>query len=259
MAVEVFDTHCHLTSKELSPACDRVIGDAQAAGVSRMITVACRADEAGIALSLRERHECVWISAGIHPHEAARVNEDEIQKLAAIWREPGVVAAGEMGLDYHYDFSPRAEQQAVFEQQLELARDTGLPVVIHCREAQTDVIRILVQHGFAGRRVVFHCFSGRADEAAEIRSHGWWASFTGLITFKNAAPQQQAMLETPLDQLMFETDAPYLSPEPVRKMRPNEPQNVIHTIRFAAMLQGRKFEDLVAITTSNARAFFNLQ
>jgi TatD DNase family protein len=255
---EVIDTHCHLTSPDLYAQRDHVIAEASRAGVTRIITVACRAEECERALALHESNPSVLVSAGIHPHESARVDREELMRVAASWRRPGIVAVGEMGLDYHYDFSPRDVQQRVFNEQLDLAAALDLPVVIHCREAHDQTIATLEKHGYRGRRVVFHCFSGTAAEAADIRQRGWRTSFTGLITFKNAAGPQQAMVDTPLDQLMFETDAPYLSPEPVRKMRPNEPHNVVHTIRFAALLRGMPFEQMAALSTANASAFFGI-
>ena len=258
MSNELFDTHCHLTSPELLKRIGEVFANAGEAGVSRLITVACRPDEFEPALALRAASAGLRIAAGIHPHEAARVSESDWPALASVWQQDRVVAAGEMGLDYHYDFSPRETQRAVFERQLAMAAATMLPLVIHSREAQADVIAMLVDHGFEKRRVVFHCFSGTPEEAAEIRDHGWWTSFTGLITFKNCAPQRQACIETPLEQLMFETDSPYLSPEPVRRMRPNEPANVAHTIRFAAQARGLSFEELALQSTANACRFFGI-
>ena len=254
----LIDTHCHLTSEQLVNRRDEVARAAVEAGVARMITVTCRASELPTAMALRETHVNVWIASGIHPHEAGRVSTEEIATVVASWTRPGVVAAGEMGLDYHYDFSPRDVQQDVFRRQLDLAAPTGLPIIIHAREAQADVIRILEAAGYRNRPVVFHCFSGTREEAAEIRSYGWRTSFTGLITFKNAAEQQAAMLDTPADQLMFETDSPYLSPEPVRKIRPNEPRNLVHTVRFAAMLMGRPWEEVAERSTRNAEQFFRL-
>lgn len=254
----LIDTHCHLTSEHLVNRRDEVVRAAVEVGVTRMITVTCRASELPIAKALRETHANVWIASGIHPHEAGRVSADEIETVAASWTTPGVVAAGEMGLDYHYDFSPRDVQQDVFRRQLDLAAPTRLPIIIHAREAQADVIRILVEAGYRDRAVVFHCFSGTREEAAEIRSYGWRTSFTGLITFKNAAEQQAALLDTPPDDLMFETDSPYLSPEPVRKIRPNEPKHLIHTVRFAAMLMGRPWEEVAERSTRNAERFFRL-
>jgi len=258
MPAQLFDTHCHLTFGDLRPQCERVIADAVRAGVSRMITVAVRTDELEAALAVRKINSGVRVSAGIHPHEASGASEEDLGRLARFWREPGVAAAGEMGLDYHYDFSPREVQQSVFRRQLDLAAEVGLPVVVHCREAQEEAVRILLGHGYGGKPVVFHCFSGSAEEAAELRAHGWWTSFTGMITFKNAGPVRRACAETPADQLMFETDAPYLSPEPVRGIRPNEPQYLAHTVRFAAALRGQSFESLAEATTANAVRFFRL-
>lgn len=258
MPVELFDTHCHLTFPELVDRRAEVFVRAEAAGVTRFVTVACRPDEFAPALMLRDAHPGVYVAVGFHPHEAAAVRVHDWPTLASIWTQNRVVAAGEMGLDYHYDFSPRREQMAVFERQLDMAATTGLPLVIHSREAQADVIAALVRFGFEGKPVVFHCFSGTPEEAAELRGHGWWASFTGLITFKNCGPQRQACLETPLDQLMFETDSPYLSPEPVRKLRPNEPAHMAHTVRFAAGLLGLSFEELAARSTANALRFYRI-
>ncbi|HOB75642.1 MAG TPA: TatD family hydrolase [Phycisphaerae bacterium] len=296
----LFDTHCHLTAPELLARREQVLSAAAAVGVSHVLTVACVPAEFDAAINLaasaqgQQRDDSsaesasggprpvLYVATGIHPHEAARVQESDWEALKATWRQPHVVAAGEMGLDYHYDFSPRDVQRAVFERQLDLAAAADLPLIIHCRNsgerastppsgtgvnqtagagapnAQEDAIEILIRHGFEHKPVVFHCFTGTPEEAAELRSHGWWTSFTGLITFKNAGPQRQACLETSPDQLMFETDAPYLSPEPVRRMRPNEPRNLVHTVRFAAQLRGEAFEDLAARSTANARRFFRL-
>lgn len=259
MPVELFDTHCHLTFKDLRDRCAQVMADAVRAGVSRMVTCVCAPGEIQAARQSRRLHEQLWIAAGIHPHEAAQANSDDLRQMAELWRtEPGVVAAGEMGLDYHYDFSPRDVQESVFRRQLDLAAETRLPIVIHCREAHEDVVRILSKHGYAGQRVVFHCFSGTPDEAAELRAHGWWTSFTGIVTFKNAGPLRQVCAETPADELMFETDAPYLSPEPVRQLRPNEPKTLVHTVRLAARLRGVTFESLADTSTANALRFYGL-
>lgn len=278
---ELIDTHCHLTVPELFDRREQVLADAAAVGVTKILTVACRPEEFAAALNLasgvagpvagraapgpdRPGDEGgraiprLYVATGIHPHEAAKAQEADWDALAATWQQPNVVAAGEMGLDYYYDFSPRDVQRSVFERQLDLAVRAGLPVIIHCREAQADVVEILCRHGFQDKPVVFHCFSGTPEEAAELRSHGWRTSFTGLITFKNAAPQRQACLETPADQLMFETDSPYLSPEPVRRMRPNEPRNLVHTVQFAARLRGVPFEDLALSSTASAQRFFRI-
>ncbi|UCD28661.1 MAG: TatD family hydrolase [Planctomycetota bacterium] len=259
MPIDLVDTHCHLTAKELFPHRRRVITDAVNVGVSRMITVSCSMGEIQEALATSTMHSGIWVAAGIHPHQASRVGRDDLKRLAELWREDSIVAVGEIGLDFYYDFSPRDMQQTVFEDQLDLAQQSGLPVIIHSRNAHDLVVRLLVKHGYVDRAVVFHCFSGTTDEAAELRAHGWRTSFTGIITFKNSAAQQETCVETPMDQLMFESDAPYLSPEPVRRMRPNEPANVVHTIRYAAQLRGESFETLARATTANAVSFFRLK
>jgi len=273
MPPELFDTHCHLTSPELYDRRAQVLAGAQAAGVAHILTIACQPEEFETALKLAppcqggdgggesqasSAHPTLHLATGIHPHEAAKIQEQHWAALASTWKQPNVVAAGEMGLDFHYDFSPRDVQRAVFKRQLDSACQAGLPIIIHCREAQPDVVKILLECGFANRPVVFHCFGGTPEEAAELRSHGWWTSFTGVITFRNAVPVQQACIETPPDRLMFETDAPYLAPEPVRRMRPNEPKTMVHTVRFAARLRGEPFEELAARSTANARRFFRL-
>ena len=258
MPTELFDTHCHLTFESLACQADRVIADATAAGVANMLTIACRANDVENALRLRTLSDHVHVAAGIHPHEAAKVDDAELQQLADYWHRPELIAAGEMGLDFHYDFSSRDAQENIFRKQLDLAAETDLPIIVHAREAHDRIIQILCEHGYDHKRVVFHCFSGSAEQAAELRSHGWWTSFTGMITFKNSHGPREACLDTPIDQLMFETDAPYLTPEPVRKVRPNEPQYLAHTIRFAAQARGESFETLAAATTRNARQFFRL-
>lgn len=257
--MELFDTHCHLTFKGLRDRYAQVIDDALRAKVTRMITGVCSLNDMEAARACRLAYDQLWLALGIHPHDAQRASADDIRQISELWRtEPGIVAAGEMGLDYHYDLSPRAIQKSIFRKQLALAAETDLPIVIHCRQAHDDVVRILSEHGYIGRRVVFHCFSGTADEAAELRANGWRASFTGVVTFKNADPVQEACEETPLDEIMFETDAPYLSPEPVRKVRPNEPKHLVHTVQFAARLRGESFESLAMASTTNAMRFFGL-
>ena len=258
MPAELFDTHCHLTFDDLYPRISQVMSNAAAAGVTRMINVTCVPNEWETALALRSEYPNVWVAASVHPHEAGKVSPDDLTRLAEVWRRPGVVAAGEMGLDYHYDFSPRQVQRSVFQQQLELAADTGLPLVIHCREAHEDAVRLLAEHGYVGKPVVFHCFSGDAHDAAQLIANGWWVSFSGVLTFKKAETTRQAYLSVPPDRVFFETDAPYLSPEPVRNKRPNEPAYVAHTIRFAAQLRGEPFDSLAATATANAMRFFRL-
>ncbi len=259
MTPVLIDTHCHLTSRDLFERRAQVIADAARAGVTQMIEVACTPADLEPALQLRKEYPQVAVACGIHPHEAGKVSEADIERFARVWKEDaGIVAVGEIGLDYHYDFSPRDVQRQVLARQLKLAATTSLPIVIHSREAHDNVVSILKDAGYVGRKVVFHCFGGNTDQAAELRSLGWWTSFTGSVTFKKADAMRQACLETPADMLMFETDCPYMTPEPIRKIRPNEPQYLAHTVRFAAALRNTDFESLAAQSTANANRFFQL-
>ena len=237
-----------------------MVADAVAAGVTRLIEVACTPADLEPATQLRREYpQHVALAAGIHPHEAGKVTDRDVERFARLWNEDAdLVAVGEIGLDYHYDFAPRDVQRAVFRKQLDLARPTALPIVVHSREAYDDTVAILKDAGYVNRKVVFHCYGGTPDQAADLRALGWWTSFTGVITFKNADPLRRTCLETPPDMLMFETDCPYMTPEPIRKVRPNEPQYLTHTVRFAADLRGVAFDELARRSTANAARFFAL-
>ncbi len=254
----LIDTHCHLTSDVLSRDLFGVRQRARAAGVARMITVATDAADSRRAVAVADHTHGVYATVGIHPHEAAKVKAGDWRLLRELRHNPSVVAWGEIGLDYHYDFADHKTQQDVFAAQLADARRSGLPVVIHCREAVADVVAMLEDHGYRDRRVVFHCFSGASDEADAIIDRGWWLSFTGMVTFKNSRDLQDIARRYPLEQLMLETDAPYLSPEPHRKVKPNEPSLLVHTAAFLADLLGVDLAEMEARTTANAERFFGI-
>ncbi len=254
----LIDTHCHLTSDALSRDLFGVCQRARAAGVARMITVATDAADSRRAIAAADHYRGVSATVGIHPHEAAKVKAGDWQLLRELRHNPNVVAWGEIGLDYHYDFADHKTQQDVFCAQLADAQRSGLPVIIHCREAVADVVAMLEDHGYRDRRVVFHCFSDASDEADAIVDHGWWLSFTGMVTFKNSKDLRDIARRYPLEQLMLETDAPYLSPEPHRKIKPNEPRLLVHTAAFLADLKGVTPAELEARTTANAELFFGL-
>lgn len=253
----LIDSHCHLTYEPLAKMLDDVLSRAAAAGVSNCITIGTHLADIQAAIELTSRHAHIFASAGIHPHEAETTPdgwEVELRKRAG---EARVVAIGEMGLDYHYDFAPRDVQRRVFEKQLAIAVELLRPVVIHCREAHADVVEVL---GAFPRvpRVVFHCFTGTVTEAREILDRGWWISLTGVVTFKNPGELADVARLLPGDRFMVETDSPYLSPEPVRSVRPNEPAHVVHIARRIAELRGERFEDLAARTRANTIRFFGL-
>jgi TatD DNase family protein len=254
----LIDTHAHLTFDELHRDLAGALARARSAGVSQIITVGTTAADSARAVEIAAAESDVWATVGIHPHEAARATDADLAAVRELGSASKVAAVGETGLDYHYDFSDRSSQQRLFEAQLAIADDLGLPVVIHCREAVKDAVTMLKAAGFEGRPVVFHCFTDTAEEAERIAAHGWRISFTGIVTFKNAQAIQDIARQYPADQLMLETDAPYLSPVPVRSVRPNEPAHLVHTARFLATLRGEDFEGLASRTTANARAFFPL-
>ncbi len=255
----LIDSHAHLTFPELHGDLDDVVTRFRQAGVDRVITIGTDVADARKAIELAPRFpNTVFVAAGFHPHEAMKVDEVGIAEMVEIWSQPGVVACGEMGLDYHYDLADREVQRSVFSKQLTLALNTELPLVIHARDAIADSVGMLLDHGYAGRKVVYHCFTGTTEEAELIAFHGWRISFTGVVTFKNSGWLQEIAKAYPADQLMVETDSPYLSPVPVRGKRPCEPAYVAHTARFLAELRGVDFEHFVDQTAKNTVEFFGL-
>ena len=253
------DSHAHLTFPELIGQVDDLLARCRKAGVDEVITVGTDLADSRAAVELAGRFaNRVRAAGGVHPHEAEKATDADLGAVARLWNHPAVVAVGEIGLDYHYDISDRAVQRSVFARQLELAGPLDLPVVIHARKALDDTIQTLVEYGYDQRRVVFHCFSGTAEEASRIAEHGWWISFTGIVTFRKSDGLKEIAKAYPPDQLMVETDAPFLSPEPVRKKHPNEPAYLTHTARFLAQLRGVSYDTLAEQTARNTRAFFNL-
>jgi TatD DNase family protein len=262
----LIDTHCHLTSPELIEQVDAVLARARVAAVERAILVAVNPADARAALTLLDGRPNLFLVAGIHPHEAAKCTPETLAALTSILRATDlsdelrrrIVGVGETGLDLHYDFAPPARQEEVFRAHLELAGELNLPVVIHAREAEARICELLGEHPRLAGRVVFHCFSGDPAVARRVLDLGCYCSFTGVVTFKNAEAIRASARLVPGDRIMLETDAPYLSPEPVRKIRPNEPAFLVHTARFLADLRGEDFDAFAAATTANARGFFGL-
>lgn len=254
----LIDSHAHLTDESLVGDLAGVLARAAAAGVDRVVAVAQNVVDSERALALAAEHAAVFATVGVHPHEAARVTGGDWSCLEELLGDPAVVACGEIGLDYHYDFSDRRSQTVVFARQLEMVAAGELPLVVHCREALDETVGLLTQHGYDGRAVVFHCFSGTAGEAEVIAAHGWRISFTGMVTYKSAREVQAVAREYPADLLMIETDCPYLPPVPLRGKFPNEPAHLLHTARFLADLRGQPLDDLIERTAANTRAFFGL-
>jgi TatD DNase family protein len=258
----LIDTHCHLTYAGLTEHLPEVLTRAQAAGIDRMVTISTHASDHAPTLAVAKAHAPVFAALGIHPHHAAETEEGYEAFLEnAIKANPKVLALGECGLDYHYDFAPRLLQRGVFLNQLEIARRLTLAappsapaVILHIREAHVDGLAIL--RDFPGLRFVVHCFTGTPAECTAWLDLGAYIGITGIVTYKNAGDVQAAAKLVPADRLLLETDAPYLSPEPVRKIKINEPAHIVHTARFIADLRGVAFEDLARQTTENAARFY---
>jgi TatD DNase family protein len=250
----MIDTHCHLTDPRLLEQLDAVIDRARAAGVTRMITIGTDIDGARAAIALctgRDNLRCV---VGIHPNYTQDATLDDVPALRPLQQESCVVALGEMGLDYFHKFADRDHQASMFEAQLTLADELNRPVVIHSREAIDDTLAIL--RNAPTVRAVFHCFTGSAAEADRILAAGHWISFTGPVTYKKNDDLRGVVRRVPLDRLMVETDAPYLSPEPRRAQRTNEPALVMYTAAKIAEVKGISLEELDQATTANASRFF---
>lgn len=249
------DTHCHLEMARFDPDREEVIKRASEAGIEAMITIGSDAESNPRALELCNNHETIYCSVGIHPHDASEFTGETHEMLKAWASREKTVAVGETGLDYHYDHSPREVQREVFARHLALAAETGLPAVIHSREAKADTLGILRESGIT--KGVMHCFSGDLEMAERAMAMGLYISFAGPVTFKNARRLKEIAKAVPDDYLLVETDAPYLTPEPLRGRR-NEPAHVVHTARELAALRGVSLEDIARITTLNARRLFGI-
>jgi TatD DNase family protein len=256
--METIDTHCHLTFEDLASDIEAVLARSMAAGVTEWITVGTDRHENRKAIQFAERFENMYAAVAIHPHDAKTVTADTLAELKNLAQHEKVVAIGETGLDYHYDFSLHEDQRRVFAEHLKIAVELGLPVIIHCRKAFDETMEILEQAGSGVKRVVFHCFSGSAEQAKIVLDKGFYISFTGVVTFKNAEKTRRAAAVVPVDRLMMETDCPYMSPEPMRKQKVNEPALMIHTARFLADLKQMDWEDFARVVTATSRTFFGL-
>ena len=251
--MQLIDSHAHLADERLLPEVEGIVERARAAGLAGIVSIATDAEDARTNLGLAERFADVWCTAGIHPHAASTASDEAFAAVQALAAHPKVVALGETGLDYHYDFSPREVQRAAFARHLELARETGLPVIVHAREADDD-LRALLREAGRGTVGVLHSFSSGRALLEEALAIGWYASFSGMITFKKFDALDLVRM-VPADRIMVETDAPYLAPVPHRG-RTNEPAFVVHTARRAAEIRGEDTEEFAARTLENTRRFY---
>ena len=250
---ELVDSHCHLDHEQFNPDRDAVIERAIEAGVGRMLAIGTGDGppdlEAGIRLA--DRHSVIYATVGVHPHESAKATSETYKRLAELLRHPKVLALGEIGLDYHYDFSPRDVQRDAFVEQMRVAADARKPIVIHTREAWEDTLALLEEHWApSGLPGIMHCFSGGPAEAERCVALGFYLSFGGIVTFPKALELQEARGVAPGDRMLVETDAPYLAPVPKRGKR-NEPAFVVETAKKVAELRGTTIEAIAETTSAN--------
>jgi TatD DNase family protein len=253
--MSLIDSHCHLIYDGLADRQDEVLEAARARGVTGFLNISTRQKEWGAVIAVATREPDVWASVGVHPHEADAHPDLGAAALVEAAQHPKVVAIGECGLDYFYDKSDRAAQRERFEAHIEAARETGLPLIIHTRDAEDDTAEILTRAvGKGGVRGVLHCFTGSQQLADVALGLGFYVSLSGIVTFKNAADLQATAKTIPDDRILVETDAPFLAPVPHRGKK-CEPAFVVDTANFVAGLRGVGFDDLAATTTRN---FFDL-
>ena len=250
----MIDTHCHLTDIRLLDQIDAVMQRAAGAGVTQIMTIGTHPADWPACVDMCRKWSNVRAAVGVHPNYCQEAELTDLARLGEFLKEPGVLAVGEMGLDYFHQDAPRDRQAEFFRAQLTIARDMGRPAVIHCRQATDDTLAIMKE--FAGVPAVFHCFTGSLAEVRKIVAAGYYVGFTGVVTYKNAPEVRDSAAYVPEDRILVETDAPYLSPEPMRRQKINEPSLVMHTAAMVAKVRGVSVEELDRITTGNARRLF---
>jgi len=257
------DSHAHIDSREFDKDRQEMLDRARDAGVECIVNPGSDLESCRRARALAERYEAISYAPGLHPHDARKIGHDQWEAFTAFVlecmrsdRKP--VAIGETGLDYHYDFSPRDAQAEVFRRQVRLALELDLPIIIHCREAYDDCVRILNEESPGRRwRGVIHCFTGTGRDARTVLELGFFISFAGMLTYPSADDLRQTATAIPIDRLLLETDSPLLGPQPLRKKR-NEPANVVHVARTLAEIHKLSLEDVARITTANASRLFGI-
>jgi len=256
-----FDTHAHYNDKRYNDDRDELMGELKTAGITHILNVSYSISSVKYTLSMVDKYKStelypsIYTSVGIHPHDVKTMTGDTIKELEGFLKHPKVVAVGEIGLDYHYDYSPRDVQQVRFREQLELARRVNLPIVIHMRDATEDTLRIMSD--FHDLSCVFHCFPGSWETAKIILDIGWYLSFTGVVTFKNARRALEVIEKMPLDRLMLETDCPYMAPEPFRGKRCSS-LYLPYIAEKIAEVRDTTIDEIARITMENGKRFFRI-
>ncbi len=253
----LIDTHAHLDSGRYNKDRDEVIKNARDNGVSYIVNIGADLQSSRYSVHLARKFPFIFATVGIHPHDAVTLDDAVLAELEKLAGDEKVVAIGEIGLDYHYDHSPRDIQRAAFIKQLELAKELSLPIVVHSREAEEDSIDILKEHYAGAGTGILHCFSGSLEMAREALEMGLYLAFGGVVTFKNAGGLLEVLKEIPLDRILLETDCPYLTPVPHRGKR-NEPAYLRYVAEKIGEIKGISIEEIAEITTANAIRVYNL-
>ena len=250
------DSHAHIDDERFDADREEVVARALAAGVSLIVNIGADMASSARSVALAEKYPGIYAAVGMHPHDSREMREVDYRQLEQWTTHPKVVAIGEIGLDYHYDLSPRPVQKEVFLRQLDLARKTGKPFIIHEREAHADMLDI-IRHAAHGLNGVFHCFSGSVETAREYLKMGFYISVAGPVTFPKSVKTKEVAKAVPLDRLLVETDSPYLTPQPFRGKR-NEPAHVRLVAEEIANLRDISLAELAVATTANVRRLFNI-
>ena len=253
----IFDTHAHYDDEAFDADREELLSSMPENGVGLIVDPGCDLDTSRRAVEIAEQYPHVYAAVGWHPENCAPYTRESLDTLRAWAKNPKVVAIGEIGLDYYWEQNPPREfQQEVFRDQLALAQESGLPVIVHDRDAHADCLAIVKE--FPQVRGVFHCFSGSVEIAQELIKHGWYLGFDGPLTYKNAKKTVEVAKIVPLDRVLLETDSPYMAPVPVRGTR-NDSRNVFHIAAKFAEIRDMSTDEIIALTNENGRRFFGIQ
>jgi len=251
----LFDTHAHMNDPAFDADREEVLLSLAGKGVGAMLNVGCCLDSSKDCIAMAEKYPFVYASVGSHPDSADEVNEEVIEAYCRMAQHPKVMAIGEIGLDYYYETIPREVQQKAFRMQMDLAKELGMPVIVHERNAHDDGMRIVKE--FKGVTGVFHCYSGSAEMARQLVDMGWYIGFTGVLTFKNARKAVETAERIPLERIVLETDCPFMAPEPHRGKR-NDPGFLPYMAQRLADIRGISQEEVERITTENAKRLYRI-
>lgn len=255
--MQLFDTHAHLDQAEFDPDRAEVLARARASSVEQIIAIGISADTSAACVKLADEFEGVYAAVGLQPNYLAEAKPDDWDRVVKMLDEPGVVAIGETGLDRYWDFTPFEVQQHYFDRHIRLSQERGLPFIVHMRDCDEDILVMLREaHQRGPLNGVMHSFTGGQAMADECLSMGLYISFAGMVTFKKSDELRAVAAKVPADRILIETDSPYLSPEPMRKIKRNEPAHVLHTATCLAKVRGETLEAFAAQTTANAQRLF---